>query len=182
MKHGIAGRLAAAFIDSKITILLMILFMVVGVYASFLIPREEEPQIDVPLADIFIAYPGASPLEVESRLIKPVEKIVSNIPGIEYVYSKSMQGQGMVTARFFVGEDIERSYVKLYNELMKHMDQFPPGVGFPLVKSRSIDDVPIMTLTLWSETYDDYALRKIGHELRHEIRKISDVSTTEIYR
>ena len=180
MKHGIAGRLAAAFIDSKITILLMILFMVVGVYASFLIPREEEPQIDVPLADIFIAYPGASPLEVESRLIKPVEKIVSNIPGIEYVYSKSMQGQGMITARFFVGEDIERSYVKLYNELMKHMDQFPPGVGFPLVKSRSIDDVPIMTLTLWSETYDDYALRKIGHELRHEIRKISDVSTTEV--
>lgn len=180
MKDGIAGRLAAAFIDSKITILLMILFMVVGVYASFLIPREEEPQIDVPLADIFIAYPGASPVEVESRLIKPIEKIVSNIPGIEYVYSKSMKEQGMVTARFFVGEDIERSYVKLYNELMKHMDQFPSGASFPLVKSRSIDDVPIMTLTLWSETYDDYALRKLGHELKHEIRKINDVSTTDV--
>lgn len=178
MKEGLAGKIAKLFIDSKLTILLMIVFMVIGVYSSFLIPREEEPQIDVPMADIFIGYPGASPLEVESRVIKPIEKMVSNIKGVEYVYSTSMQEQGMIIVQFYVGEDIERSYVKLYNELMKHMDQMPKGITPPLVKTRSIDDVPMLGLTLWSETYDDYQLRQIANEVNHEIRKVTDVATT----
>ncbi len=178
MKEGLAGKIAKLFIDSKLTILLMIVFMVVGVYSSFLIPREEEPQIDVPMADIFIGYPGASPLEMESRVIKPLEKIVSNIKGVEYVYSTSMQEQGMVIVQFYVGEDIERSYVKLYNELMKHMDQMPAGVTPPLVKTRSIDDVPMLGLTLWSANYDDYQLRQIANEVNHEISKVTDVATT----
>ena len=178
MKEGLAGKIAKLFIDSKLTILLMIVFMVVGVYSSFLIPREEEPQIDVPMADIFIGYPGASPLEMESRVIKPLEKIVSNIKGVEYVYSTSMQEQGMVIVQFYVGEDIERSYVKLYNELMKHMDQMPAGVNPPLVKTRSIDDVPMLGLTLWSTNYDDYQLRQIANEVNHEISKVTDVATT----
>ena len=87
MKEGLAGSIAKVFINSKLTILLMIMFIVIWVYSSFLIPREEEPQIDVPIADIFVSYPGASPQEVESRVIKPLEKIVSNIKGIEYVYN-----------------------------------------------------------------------------------------------
>ena len=96
MKDGLAGSIAKVFMNSKLTILLMIMFMVIGVYSSFLIPREEEPQIDVPIADIFVSYPGASPEEVESRVIKPLEKIVSNIKGIEYVYSTSMNEQAML--------------------------------------------------------------------------------------
>ena len=149
MKEGFAGKIAKVFIDSKLTILLMIVFMVIGVYSSFLIPREEEPQIDVPMADIFVGYPGASPKEIESKVIKPLEKIISNIKGVEYVYSTSMQEKGMVIVQFFVGEDIERSFVKLYNEINKHMDEIPKGVSFPLIKSRSIDDVPMLGLTLW---------------------------------
>ena len=178
MKEGIAGKIAKIFMQSKLTVLLMIVFMVVGVYSSFLIPREEEPQIDVPMADIFVGYPGASPTEVESRVIKPLEQLISNIKGVEYVYSTSMKEQGMVIVQFYVGEDIERSFVKLYNEINKHMDQMPKGVTFPLVKTRAIDDVPMLGLTLWSENYDDYQLSQIAEELENEIKKVNDVSIT----
>ena len=178
MKEGIAGKIAKIFIQSKLTVLLMIVFMVVGVYSSFLIPREEEPQIDVPMADIFVGYPGASPTEVESRVIKPLEQLISNIKGVEYVYSTSMKEQGMVIVQFYVGEDIERSFVKLYNEINKHMDEMPAGVTFPLVKTRAIDDVPMLGLTLWSENYDDYQLGQMAQELESEIKKVNDVAMT----
>jgi len=178
MKEGLAGKIAKVFIGSKLTVLLMVVFMVVGVYASFLIPREEEPQIDVPMADIFVGYPGASPTEVESRVVKPLEKLISNIKGVEYVYSTSMNEKAMVIVQFYVGEDIERSFVKLYNEINKHMDEMPKGVTFPLVKTRAIDDVPMLGLTLWSEKYDDYQLSQISQELETEIKKVNDVSVT----
>ncbi len=178
MKEGLAGKIAKVFIGSKLTILLMIVFMVVGVYASFLIPREEEPQIDVPMADIFVGYPGASPTEVETRVVKPLEKLISNIKGVEYVYSTSMNEKAMVIVQFYVGEDIERSFVKLYNEINKHMDQMPKGVTFPLVKTRAIDDVPMLGLTLWSENYNDYELGQMAQELESEIKKINDVAIT----
>lgn len=178
MKEGLAGKIAKAFMTSKLTILLMVVFMVIGVYSSFLIPREEEPQIDVPMADIFVGYPGASPTEVESRVLKPLEKLISNITGVEYVYSTAMNEQGMVIVQFYVGEDIERSFVKLYNEINKHMDEMPQGVTFPLVKTRAIDDVPMLGLTLWSENYDDYELKLMAQELTNEIEKINDVAIT----
>ena len=178
MKEGLAGKVAKVFIGSKLTVLLMIVFMVIGVYASFLIPREEEPQINVPMADIFVGYPGASPTEVESRVIEPLEQLISNIKGVEYVYSTSMKEQGMVIVQFYVGEDIERSFVKLYNEINKHMDQMPEGVTFPLVKTRAIDDVPMLGLTLWSENYDDYQLGQLAQELEAEIKKVNDVAIT----
>ena len=179
MKEGLAGKIAKAFIGSKLTVLLMIVFMVIGVYSSFLIPREEEPQIDVPMADIFVGYPGASPTEVESRVTKPLEKLISNIKGVEYVYSTSMEEQGMVIVQFYVGEDIERSFVKLQNEINKHMDEMPQGVTYPLIKTRAIDDVPMLGLTLWSENYDDYQLKQIAQELTDEIEKVNDVSATQ---
>ena len=178
MKEGLAGKIAKVFMNSKLTVLLIIVFMVVGVYSSFLIPREEEPQIDVPMADIFIGYPGASPTEVESRVIKPLEQLISNIKGVEYVYSTSMKEQGMVIVQFYVGEDIERSFVKLYNEINKHMDQMPKGVTFPLVKTRAIDDVPMLGLTLWSENYNDFQLAQMAQELGAEIKKVKDVAVT----
>lgn len=178
MKEGLAGKIAKGFIGSKLTILLMIVFMIVGVYSSFLIPREEEPQIDVPMADIFVGYPGASPTEVESRIIKPLEKLISNIKGVEYVYSTAMKEKAMVIVQFYVGEDIERSFVKLYNEINKHMDQMPQGVTMPLVKTRAIDDVPMLGLTLWSENYDDYQIKQIADELTNEIEKVNNVAVT----
>jgi len=178
MKEGIAGKIAKVFMQSKLTVLLMIVFMVVGVYSSFLIPREEEPQIDVPMADIFIGYSGATPTEVESRVIKPLEKIISNIKGVEYVYSTSSNEQGMLIVQFYVGEDVERSFVKLYTEINRHMDEMPQGITMPLIKARAIDDVPMLGLTLWSENYNDYQLGQMAQELETEIKKVTDVAVT----
>lgn len=180
MKKGLSGSIASQFINSKLTPLLMAVFLITGIYSSFLIPREEEPQIDVPIADIFFRYPGASPAEIETRVIQPLEKVVTNIPGVEYVYSTSMPGQAMLIVQFYVGEDIERSLVKMYNEIMKHMDQMPQGVSFPLIKTRSIDDVPVLGLTLWSNHYDDYDLRRLAQEINNEIEQVTDVSVTKI--
>ncbi len=180
MKKGFAGKIAALFLESKLTILLMIIFMIIGIYSSFLIPREEEPQIEVPIADIFVQFPGASPKEVESKVIKPLEKIVSNLPGVEYVYSTSMKEQAMLIVQFYVGEDIERSFVQLYNEIIKHLDQIPQGVSMPLVKTRAIDDVPVLGLTFWSDNYDDYQLKQIAEEVNTEIEKVNGVAISKI--
>lgn len=180
MEKGFAGKIASFFLESKLTILLMIIFMLIGIYSSYLIPREEEPQIEVPIADIFVQFPGASPSEVESKVIKPLEKIVSNLPGVEYVYATSMKEQAMVIVQFYVGEDIERSFVQLYNEIIKNLDQIPQGVSMPLVKTRAIDDVPVLGLTLWSENYDDFQLKQIAEELNNEIEKVNGVATSRI--
>ena len=179
MNDGISGKIANAFINSKLTILLMVALMIIGVYSSFLIPREEEPQIIVPMADVMVGYPGASPKEVENRVVKPLEKIISDIKGVEHVHSMAMNGQAMIIVQFYVGEDTERSYVNLYNELMKHRDMFVNGIYEPMVKTRAIDDVPMLGITLWSENYDDYQLRRIAGELKNEVEKIKDVSITK---
>ncbi|MDR3696906.1 efflux RND transporter permease subunit [Mucilaginibacter sp.] len=180
MKNGFAGNIAKAFLQSKLTILLMIAFLLIGGYSTFLIPREEEPQIQVPMADIFIGYPGAEPKDVETKVSAPMEKIISNVKGVEYVYSTSMKGQAMIIVQFYVGEDVERSLVKLYSELMKNMDKMPQGVTLPMIKTRAIDDVPVLGLTLWSDKYSDYQLKQIGQELTGEIKKINDVSDISI--
>jgi multidrug efflux pump subunit AcrB len=179
MQEGISGKIAHFFINSKLTILLMVALMIIGVYSSFLIPREEEPQINVPMADVMVGYPGASPTEVESRVAKPLEKIISNIKGVEHVHTMAMNGQAMLIVQFYVGQDVERSYVKLYDELAKHEDLFPKGVYKPIVKTRSIDDVPMLGLTLWSETQDDFQLRQIAEEVTSEIEKVKDVAITK---
>ena len=180
MQEGISGKIARAFIQSRLTILLMGVFLLLGAYSTLLIPREEEPQIKVPMADIFVGYPGAAPVEVEARVSKPLEKMISGIKGVEYVYSTSMKGQAMIIVQFYVGEDIERSLVNLYNELIKNMDKMPPGVSMPLVKTRAIDDVPALGLTLWSDKEDDYTLRQLGETLSGEIKKIDDVADITI--
>ncbi len=179
MQEGISGKIANFFINSKLTILLMVALMIIGVYSSFLIPREEEPQINVPMADVMIGYPGATPAEVESRVVKPLEKIIANIKGVEHLHSMAMNGQAMIIVQFYVGEDIERSYVKLYDEMIKNANILPEGVYPPMIKTRSIDDVPMLGLTLWSENYDDYQLRQLAEELTSEIEKIKDVAITK---
>ena len=180
MQEGFSGKIAKAFIGSKLTILLMVAFLLIGGYSTFLIPREEEPQIEVPIADIFIGFPGATPKEVETKVTGPLDKIISNVKGVEYVYSTSMKGQAMLIVQFYVGEDVERSIVKLYNEIMKSMDHMPQGVTLPLIKTRAIDDVPVLGITLWSETYDDYTLRQLGEELTNEVKKINDVAAITV--
>lgn len=179
MDKGFAGRIAEFFINSKLTVLLMAALLIIGLYSSTLIPREEEPQIIVPMADVMVAYPGASPLEVENRVVKPLEKVISNIKGVEHVHAMAMNGRAMIIVQFLVGEDTERSYVKLYDELMKNRMVLPQGVSEPLVKTRSIDDVPMLSLTLWSDSYDHYQLRQMTEELSSEVKKIKDVSLTQ---
>ncbi len=181
MKKGIAGSLAGAFINSKLTPLLIVSALLIGVFATYLTPREEEPQIVVPMVDILIPYPGSSAKEVEERIARPLEQVLSEISGVEYVYSMSRPDFAIVTARFYVGDDTEKSLVKLWSAMMKNMDIMPPGVHFPpLIKIQAIDDVPVLTLTLWSENYDGYQLRRIGAELGKEIKKIKDVSQLEL--
>lgn len=180
MQEGIAGKIAKVFINSKLTILLMVALMVIGTYSSTLIPREEEPQIIVPMADVMVGYPGANPTEVENRVVKPLEKIISNIKGVEHVHSMAMNGKAMIIVQFYVGEDTERSYVKLYDEMMKNKNIFPEGVYEPLIKTRSIDDVPMLGLTLWSEKYSDFQLRQMTEELASEVKKIKNVSLTNV--
>ncbi|MCO6174063.1 efflux RND transporter permease subunit [Flavobacterium sp. NRK F10] len=179
MQEGISGKIANFFINSKLTILLMVGLMIIGVYSSFLIPREEEPQINVPMADVMVVYPGASPSEVESRVVKPLEKVISNIKGVEHIHSMAFNGYSMMVVQFYVGENSEDSYVKLYDELMKHRDMFPEGVMQPVVKTRSIDDVPMLGLTLWSEHYNDFELRRIAEQVTDEIEKVKDVAITK---
>src|SRR5574344_1498141 len=180
MKEGISGRIAKAFIGSKLSLLLMIAFLLLGAFSIYLIPREEEPQIEVPMAAIMIGYPGASPAEVESSVIQPIEKIVSNIKGVEDVYSTSMNGMGMLTVQFYVGENLENSLVKLYNELMKNMDRMPQGVTMPLVKTRTIDDVPALAFTLWSDKMNGYQIRQVAEVVANEIKKVKDVAHVEV--
>ncbi len=180
MQEGISGKIAKSFIKSKLTILLMVAFLLIGGYSTMLIPREEEPQIQVPMADILIGFPGAGPKEVETKVSAPLEKMISNIKGVEYVYSTSMKGQAMIIVQFYVGQDIERSLVKLYNELMKNMDKMPAGITLPLVKTRAIDDVPALGITLWSEHYDDYTLRQMSEALSNEVKKVKDVADAKI--
>lgn len=180
MQDGLSGKIASAFIKSKLTILLMVAFLLIGGYSTFLIPREEEPQIAIPIADLFVGFPGASPAEVETKVVAPLEKIVSNVLGVEHVYATAMNGQAMLTVQFYVGEDVERSLVKLYSEIMRNMDKMPQGVTMPLIKTRAIDDVPVLGITLWSEKYNDYDLKQISEVLANEIKKVNDVAEINI--
>jgi multidrug efflux pump subunit AcrB len=177
---GAAGKLARAFINSKLTPLMIIASLAVGLFALWMLPREEEPQIIVPMIDIFVSMPGASAKEVEERVTKPMEKLLWEIPGVEYIYSTSMPGSALAIVRFYVGEDEEEAIVRLNQKMFANFDLIPPGASQPLIKPRSIDDVPILALTLWSERYDDFALRQIAAQLHDEIKQTPDVSVVEI--
>jgi multidrug efflux pump subunit AcrB len=177
---GPAGKIAHFFIDSKLTPLIVLASILLGLFAVVQTPREEEPQISVPMIDVYVSYPGASSKEVEQRVTTPVEKYISEIPGVEYVYSISRPGMSVFIVRYLVGQNMEQSLVKLYDKLNAHMDQIPPGVYPPLIKPRSIDDVPILSLTLWGKNYDDYTLRRVALELDDQIKQVNDVAQTQV--
>jgi multidrug efflux pump subunit AcrB len=176
MNMGIAGRIANTFIQSKLTPLIVIASLVIGIFAVVITPREEEPQILVPMIDVFVFYPGASSKEVEDRVTGPMGKLLWEIDGVEYLYTMSKPGMSLATVRFYVGEDMEDSIVKLYNKLLSNYDMIPPGVSEPLVKPKSIDDVPILTFTIWSDKYNGYELRRVAYEIAEELKKDKDVS------
>ena len=177
---GIAGRLSHSFLNSKLTPLFIAASLALGIFSVVIIPREEEPQILVPMLDIATAMPGASPAEVEQRVTLPIEELVHQISGVEYVYSTSMPGQSLVIVRFLVGTPQEDALIKVYSKLYSNFDRMPPGVSQPIIKARSIDDVPILSLTLWGEHYNGYQLRAIADELQHSIQQVNDVSETAI--
>ena len=182
MNLGISGRIAKAFIQSKLTPLIILASIILGIFAVAVTPREEEPQIIVPMADVFVQAPGLSAHEVESRVTKPMEKLLWEIKGVEYVYSIVKPGMNLTIVRFYVGQDQEKSIVKLYNKLMSNYDKIPQGVSQPLVKVRSIDDVPILSMTLSSQSknYSGYELRRIAGEVGDELKKGNDVSEVNI--
>jgi len=177
---GFAGRVAGAFINSKLTPLAMVLSILLGVFAVMLTPREEEPQIIVPMMDVFVEMPGATAKEVEERVTTPMEKLIWELPGVEYIYSITRPGLSMAIVRFKVGEDEEHSIVKLYNKMYSHFDLIPPGASRPLIKPRSIDEVPILAVTFWSDRYDGYTLRRIAAEVEGQVKSIDDVSETQL--
>ena len=181
MKHlGLAGRIAHMFINSKLTPLIIIASILIGALATWKLPREEEPQIVVPMIDVFVRMPGATAKEVENRVTNPMEKLLWEIPGVEYIYSTAMPGMSMVIVRFYVGQDEEKSIVRLNQKLYEHFDIIPPGCSPPLIRPRTIYGVPICALTLHSKRYNHYELRRIAAQMEEAIKRIPKVSETMI--
>jgi len=171
---GIAGRITKVFIDSPITPMFKAAMLFIGVMGLIFTPRQEDPQISVPMIDIFVAYPGASSAQVTSLVSRPLERIMSEIPGIRHVYSATRRGETMITVQFKVGEDPGPSLVKVHDKLSSNMDLVPPGVSQPLVKPKGIDDVPVVALTLWSDSLDDGTLRTLSLDVLQELQQIPE--------
>jgi multidrug efflux pump subunit AcrB len=176
----LAGAIAHGFIQSKLTPLVIVAALLLGGFATWKTPREEEPQIIVPMLDVMVGMPGASAAEVQERATIPMERLIREIPGVEYVYSISRPEASLLIVRFYVGTKEEDAIVKTYNKLYGNFDRIPPGVLQPVIKVRSIDDVPVMALTLWGPNYDGYRLRQIAGELDQQLKRIDDVSQTAI--
>ena len=179
-RPGFAARLAAFFIDSKLTAIAVIASILLGGFAVLFIPREEEPQIKVPMVDVTAAMPGASPEEIENRLTRPMEKLLWEIPGVEYLYSTSSPGSSLVIVRFKVGTDLEIALVRLNQKLQSEAGLFTNDIGPALVKPRTIDDVPILALTLHSRTQDQLTLRRLASELNDAVKSIPQVAETTL--
>jgi len=177
---GLSGKIARAFLTSKLTPLIVAASLILGVMAVSVIPREEEPQIVVPMVDVFVGFPGATPEEVEQRVTRPLERLLWEVKGVEYVYSIARPGQNLTIVRFKVGEDMEKSLVNLYTKLMPNYGLIPGGITEPIIRPKSIDDVPTLALTLWSKVYSGYQLRRVAEELRSELKQDEDVSEIEL--
>jgi multidrug efflux pump subunit AcrB len=177
---GLAGHVAQVFVNSPLTPLIIVASMLLGVGALLLLPREEEPQIIVPMIDVFVQMPGATAREIEERVTKPMEKLIWEVPGVEYIYSTSSPGIAMAIVRFRVGENEESSIVRLNQKMSANFDLIPPGASLPLIKPRSIDDVPILALTLSSSVYDPLTLRRIAAQLHDQVKEVPNVAEVKI--
>ena len=175
-KQHFTDKIVKVFLDSNLSLILILLATILGFAALWLTPREEDPQIVVPLADVYVNFPGHSAAEVEQLIATPLERILYQIDGVEYVYSLSREDQAIITVRYHVGQDRERSLVKLYKKLDEHLDAVPSGVTGWVVKPVEIDDVPIATLTLASSSTDDMKLRRVAEEFAQRLAAIQEVS------
>ncbi|RPH75582.1 MAG: efflux RND transporter permease subunit, partial [Nitrospiraceae bacterium] len=174
--YGLSGRIAALFIGSKLTPLIMLGALLLGLFAIVATPREEEPQIIVPMADVWLPFPGASAKIVEEQLTKPFERKLSEIKGVEYVYSISRPGGALIIVRFYVGQPMEQSLVDLYDKLMSNQDLLPPGAEPFLVKPKDVNDVPIVTVTLSSQRYGGFQLHQLAEQVLEEAKKVAGTS------
>ncbi len=177
---GLTSRIVEVFLKGNLSAMLVVLSLIAGAVALLVTPREEEPQIIVPIADIHISVPGASAEEVERQVTLRLEKLLYQIDGVEYVYSMSRPHEAIVTVRFYVGQDREDSLLKIYNKLHSNVDAIPPQVAGWVVKPIEIDDVPIVTATLWSDRYDDFALRRVAEELESKLQAVKNTGRTDI--
>jgi AcrB/AcrD/AcrF family len=181
-EHHFTNKIVKIFLNSHLSLILILLATILGFAALWLTPREEDPQIVVPLADIYVNFPGHSAAEVEQLIATPLERMLYQIDGVEYVYSMSREGQAIITVRYYVGEDRERSLVKLYKKIDENLDAVPSGVTGWVVKPVEIDDVPIATLTLASRSADGMKLRRVAEELAQRLAGIQEVSDGRISR
>ncbi|MEA3275302.1 MAG: efflux RND transporter permease subunit [Pseudomonadota bacterium] len=171
---GLAGRIARAFINTPVTPMLLIGALFIGLIGLFFTPRQEDPQISVPMIDIFVQYPGASAKQVESLVTEPLERIMKEIPGVRHVYSATLRGAAIVTVRFYVGEEMGASIVKVHDKLQSNLDKMPPDVKMPLVKPVSVDDVPLVTVTLWSKEVTDAQLRTLALDVLQDLGSVKN--------
>ncbi|HET9112306.1 MAG TPA: efflux RND transporter permease subunit [Burkholderiales bacterium] len=179
-KLNIAGKLARVFLESKITAMIMLGITLAGIMALLVTAREYNPQIVVPAANIIVAKPGASAAEIENLVVKPLEAIMNAQSGVKHTYGYAVADYGVVTVQFDVGQDQERSLVKLYNQLMQNLDQLPAGALKPIVKPINVDDVPILTVTLSSDTLNDYRIRHVASRVLEQLRNVPGVSFTQL--
>jgi len=181
-KHGLglAGNLAKSFINSPLSPLLLVASLALGLMGLVLTPRQEDPQISVPMVDIFFSYPGASAEQVASLATDPLEKLMSEIPGVKHVYSRSQREGAIVTVQFKVGEQMGPSLVKLNDKIQSNLDNIPPGVSRPLIRPKGVDDVPIVTLTLWSQQVDESALRSLSLNVLQSLKQINNTAQSFI--
>ena len=179
-KPRFTDRIVKVFLHSNLSIVLILASIVIGMIAIFFTPREEDPQIIVPLADVYVNFPGHTAAEVEQLVSTPLEKNLYQIDGVEYVYSMSRENQAIITVRYYVGEDRERSLVKLYKKIDENLDIVPSGVTGWVIKPVEIDDVPIVTLTLTSKTSDYMSLRRVAEEISQQLSGIKNVSRAYI--
>lgn len=175
-RPGLSGRIAGLFIESKLTPLIMLAALLLGLFSILVTPREEEPQIVVPMADVWLPFPGASAKVVEEQLTKPFERKLSEIKGVEYVYSISRAGGALIIVRFYVGQPMEQSLVDLYDKLMSNQDLLPPGAEPFLVKPKDVNDVPIVTVTLSSKRYGEFELHQLAEQVLEEAKKVAGTS------
>ncbi len=178
--ESLVARIVAVFLQGNLSMLMVLLTLIVGGVALYVTPREEEPQIVVPLADVMIRVPGASAAEVEKQVSTNLERLLYQIDGVEYVYSMSRPGMAVVTVRFYVGEDREDSLTKLYNKIAMNQDIVPSTVAGWIVKPIEIDDVPFVNVTLWSEENDDFRLRRVAEQVSIELQSVPNTGRTSI--
>lgn len=171
---GIAGNIARTFINSPVTPMLLIATLLIGLMGLIFTPRQEDPQISVPMIDIFVSYPGTSALQVETLVTDPLERLMDEIPGVRHVFSATQRGQAIVTVQFYVGEDLGESIVKVNDKIRSNMDLIPPDVMRPLVKPVAIDDVPTVSVTLWSKEVDDSTLRILANDVLQELGQVKN--------